>query len=494
MLSNKSLKPLVLIGIILMAWGMLAAWSITDSYLGNRYGSFDPRSFAMGSASTFNDESPFAIAVNPANLSLMKGSLGLQTSLYFARNEDNRAVPLYNSFDSYIDDAVYSSNTNMYDDYAAALYGRYSYDLFNAALGFYYKPMLNFDGDYSEQVRNNYGTDNDIYPEIIAMNQIRNKGILNQAGFAFSTGTNFGGYLPDYFPLFDYTASINFGLDYSILNGDMEAKTSVLWTDRAKEIVQVVNPAFLLPDYRESLDYSLEGDQFKYGVTLNLNKRFGIGFTLTEKATLTQKGTLITDLTASNTNAAFNDTLTFKNDYILPSEMRFGLSYKPQNIMRTWFNADLEYVKWSDISKVFDDVYNIYVGVEHHVENRFPLRLGFQAVNSWLYDVETDIVDSQPVMVCITKKIITPMITAGSGFSLAKNVTVDLGFGYGWREYEAVDMFGDAHYNDRIHTGHSTALLWRNPQHLNLSNRGWENPDKVRESFISLNSGISFKW
>jgi hypothetical protein len=73
---------------------------------------------------------------------------------------------------------------------------------------------------------------------------------------------------------------------------------------------------------------------------------------------------------------------------------------------------------------------------------------------------------------------------------------LDLGFGYTWREYDAVDMFGDAYYNDKQYTGASnnSANIWTNPQYVNLITRGWDNPDKVRENNISLNAGISFTW
>ena len=85
------------------------------------------------------------------------------------------------------------------------------------------------------------------------------------------------------------------------------------------------------------------------------------------------------------------------------------------------------------------------------------------------------------------------MITGGSSIKLMDNLKIDLGFGYTWREYEAVDMFGDAYYNDKQYTGSSSYVLWPN-SHITLKNRGWENPDKIRENNISLNAGLNFTW
>ncbi len=48
----------------------------------------------------------------------MRKTLGFSVNTYLNRNEDNRSIPLYNSFDNYIDDSVYSSNINTFDNYA----------------------------------------------------------------------------------------------------------------------------------------------------------------------------------------------------------------------------------------------------------------------------------------------------------------------------------------------------------------------------------------
>ncbi|MGC9362324.1 MAG: hypothetical protein ACP5F3_05280, partial [Candidatus Syntrophosphaera sp.] len=93
----------------------------------------------------------------------------------------------------------------------------------------------------------------------------------------------------------------------------------------------------------------------------------------------------------------------------------------------------------------------------------------------------------------IAKKIITPMITGGSSIHLGYNLNLDLAFGYSWREYEALDLFGDSYYDDRQYTGENSYQLWPN-QYIELADRGWENPDKVRENNINLRTSLSFTW
>ncbi len=464
-------RSLIIIALLLAAAAGLSAWSITDTYFGNKFSALDARDFSMGGTGAFDDMRPFGIAVNPANLTLMHRKIGLAGSLFLDRNEDNRMLPLYNSFDNYIDDAVYASNINIYDDYAAAGFGSYQLGKFRLGLGAYYQPVLSFDGNYGEQIRNNRNTDYDGYPEKVADNAIANEGLLQQASGVASLGFQAG----DYF-------DVNLGLDFGMLFGNLESSKTIRWSQWA--IDQVGDG--VLPNYTQSQDIDLEGSRLKAGASIRIDDHFGIAGTFTNKATLDRTGEATTLQDAWLNHAAIDTTTTVSEDYILPLEIRLGLNYQPRNIMRTWFNIEGEYVKYSDVDERYADVFNIYAGVEHHVKNRLPLRLGFQAVSTYLRVVEDD-------GAIIAKRIITPTITAGSSVHLTNNLFLDLGFGYSWREYEALDLFGDAYYNDKLYTGDSTYALWPN-SHINLTNRGWENPDKVRESNVSLSTSLSFTW
>ncbi len=467
----KSMKSILLASLMLCSLALLSAWSITDTYFGNKLLTLDARSQAMGGSGTFNDLRPFGISTNPANLTLMQKTLGLQGGMHINRNEDNRHVPLYNSFDNYIDDAVYASNINFFDDYAGAGFGSYRFGAFRLGLGAYYKPLLSFDGIYKEEIRNNRNTDNDGYPEKIAINEIRNEGLLNQMAGVFSLGYQL-----------DDNLELNLGADFSLLNGSVNNLKTIRWSQWAINTAGQV----VLPEFTQEEDYELEGNQIKAGLAIRANRRFGFGATYIPKTTLDRTGSIITLRDAYLGQAAIGDTTAISEDYILPPQTRIGINYQPRNIMRTWFNLDVEYVQYSEISGHFDDVFNFYAGVEHHVENRLPLRLGFQAVNTYLRNVEAD-------GSIIAKKIITPMITAGSSFELVKGIQLDLGFGYSWREYEALDLFPDGYYNDKQYTGSSSYILWPN-QYIALTNRGWENPDKVRENNISLSASLTFTW
>jgi len=464
----------------------LSAYSITDGYFGNRVYGFDSRSFGLGNTGVFDELRPFGISNNPANLTLMRKSFGLQGGLNLTRNEDTRLVPLYNSFDNYIDDAVYASNINAYDDYAGLAFATKKMLWLRSGIAVYHKPLISYDGNFEEQIRNNRNTDNDVYPEAIARNSIENEGLLNQLGIAMSIGVEVGD---------DIT--VNLGHDYSFLEGKITEQRSIRWTDWARNTVTTANPAYVLPDSTFTQKTELSGHQFKFGAAVKINQRFGFGLVYVPKAKLDRSGSFIAIRDSSRLSNEIVQTGDIDELYILPAEYRIGINYQPRNVMRTWFNLDAEFVRWSDVNKYFEDAVNFYAGVEHHVQNRLPLRLGFQSVSTWRFDLEKDVqtVNGQQVItdVYITKRTITPMITGGSSIQLTKGLNLDLGFGYSWREYEALDLFRDTYYNDKLYTGQSSYLLWPN-QYINLKDRNWDNPDKIRENFINFNTSISYTW
>ena len=478
MRNHIYIKKLMLICLIAIAALQLMASSITDDYFGNPINGLDARSLGMGTAGTFNDLRPFGIAANPANLTLMKQRIGFAASMMMDRNEDNRHVPLYNSFDSYIDDAVYASNIDIYDQFAAAGFGTLTSGDIRFGLGAFYAPIISFDGDYYEEIRNNRNTDNDGYPEKLATNKIKNRGSLVQKAAIFSFGHDLGP-----------SMQLNLGLQYSLLSGKQEYAKTIHWSQWAKDTFANAtgnDPAKVLPDYSLTTDAELEGAQFKMGAAIRVNERFGIAATMSPKAVLDRTGSSREHRDAYRNTAELDVTTDIDEDYILPTTIRFGVLYQPRNIMRTWLNLDLEYVHYSEISKHYDDQCNFYAGVEHWVENRFPLRLGFSATHSYLREFEAD-------GSLIAKQILTPKITAGSSFAITKFLQMDLGFAYGWREYEALDLFKDSYYNDKTYSGSSSYALWPN-SHIQLKDRDWSNPDKVRENDISLNAALSFTW
>jgi hypothetical protein len=493
MLLNKSNKSLfVILGLLVLALN-LSAWSVSDYYLGNSVPGFSARMLGMGNTGVFDTVSPLAVCLNPANLTMLERSYGLTADGLFTRNEDNRSFPLYNSFDTFIDDATYSSNINLFDDYGFGGYAKRTLnDKILLGLGLNYVPVVNFKGTYDEQVRNNRNSDDDGYPEIIAKNSFNNTGRINAMGFTLGGG----------FKLTE-VMQMNLGATLNSLTGSSEYNKSIKWSEWAMQqsISNTTLRRNVLPDsiYTNNSDYT--GTQLKIGAGLKINDRIGLGLSYTAKSELDRdskiKSVYGPDTTMVIPAGVTNDptqitTSKISDKYIMPSRVRFGFNYLPRNIMKTSFNAEVEYTTWTEVSNRFADSWDIHVGVEHQVTNRIPLRLGFQSLTEWqAQPVANSEEKSGQILDAI--KIITPSITAGSSFSVMKNVVMDLGLSFSWREYEALDLFRDGYYNDKIYSHMSSYLLWPNGYIL-PTDRGWENPDKVRESFTQISAGLTWTW
>lgn len=474
MLSHKSL---IIVALLLLSTALFG-FSISDAEFGHAYKAFDARALAMGSAGVYNNVRLGGIMQNPANVTQLDGHAGLYLSGMVNRAEDVRMVPLYNSFDVYIDDSVLASNINAYSDFGFGAYGALNFGRFKVGMASYHAPYLSFEGNYREEIRNDRNTDNDGYPEKIAQNDIENTGTLFKSGLALALNYEIADY---------YEASI--GVDYALMAADVRQEKGIRWTDWS--IAQTGED--VLPEYNRLAKYELSGSQLTFGTALRIGPRYGVGLTYIPKTTLDKSGKETIHRDAYRNTAVLDVENDLAGDFILPAKTRLGFSYFPRNVTRTIFNFDVEYEEYSGVNEFFDDVVNFYGGVEHHVIHRMPLRLGFQATNSYLLFPDGGVDSNGDPLKPMVKKIITPMITGGSGFEITKGLNVDLGFGYGFREYQALDLFPDGYYNDKTYTGSATYTLWPRG-YIDLVDRDWGNPDKVKENFITMNVGISYSF
>jgi len=447
----------------------LFSFSLLDRFSGNYINNIDARISAMGGASASGGIRLFDSNVNPANTGFLTEGFGSQLALGFLKNDDNRALPMYNSFDSYVDDATYAANVHFYEQYALGMYYKKSFRDFGLSAALMYKPYLNFENNYIEEVRNNANSDNDGYPPIIAKNFIDSEGVIDKISFLTA---------------FIYKDLFSLGLEISQMKGQNNSTKRIVWSDNAHEIMG----EGVLQDSLSYFARELEKIGFKIGSRIKVNRRFGLGLSYEPKQTFDVTGNIdgvgvedsvylfITEFDSLQ-NCIITESVSYA-DFITPSRIRFGFSYEPRNIMRTYFNGDLEFVKWTDIFSLYENELNYFFGVEHRMENGIPFRLGFN------YQTQYQIVNDNNTM--YAQKLKVPTYSIGSGFKLYKNLVCDVSVQFSRREYEILDLFPDEVYDHEE--------LWANYQYINLTNRGWENPDKVTESFLKLMTSLSFRW
>ena len=479
----------------------LFSYSLLEREAGNYVENIDTRTAAMGGAAIAGGLRLFDISVNPANLGFLPQKLGVQTSIGILKDNDNRSLPMYNFFDGYVYDAVYASNVNYFDEYSLGIYYRKNISGIGIAAAFLHKPFINFDSYYEEEVRNDENSDYDNYPPIIAKNYFEGDGAINSSGFYAALN-------------FEEIASV--GFEISRLFGDSNLKRRIMWTETARNIMVAnleeedlpagVSAYDLLPDTTNTLKRDFSDEiLFKFGVQTKLSRRISLGFTYSPKIEFdvdidgsindVDIDSLFYDYVLDANNVII-DTLYYSDyyqeiygTYKNPTKFRFGFSYEPRNIMRTYFNCDIEFVNWTDVNAQYDDEINYYIGVEHQLKNKIPLRLGFR------YQTTYQKIDDDAFI--YSNKISTPTFTAGSGFTFMNYFTLDISAELSKRRYEALDLFMDSYYNDsNYHTatnnyGEPIHFLWQNIQ---PTDRGWENPDTIDETFIKIQTSISFLW
>ncbi|MCD4795598.1 MAG: hypothetical protein K8R49_00285 [Candidatus Cloacimonetes bacterium] len=458
------MKSFLLLILLLLTMYNLYSYSILESETGNYVANFDARSTAMGSAIASGGNNLFDALINPANLGFVQNKLGCQFTALVLKDADNRSLPMYNSFDAYCDDATYASNINYFSDYAFGAHYSMKFSDINSAVSVIYRPFISFDSNYSEEVRNNHNSDNNEYPPIIAKNYIDSEGAINSLSFLTA---------------FTYKDFVSCGIEVSRLLGDSDEERSIIWSDQALEKLDI------LTDTTNTLTREFEAFQVKVGGKVKINQRLGFGIAFSPKIEFDVTGdkdgvdveNAVYTYTGFDSLDIPTDSLMY-SEFITPTRLRAGISYEPRNIMKTYFNCDIEYIKWSDVNSLYDDELSYYIGIEHSLKNKMPIRLGFNYQTCYSLHQHSGKVFADRVTI--------PAFTAGTGFTFLENFNFDVSFEFSTRQYEALDLFPDSFYD--------YDELWEFPQYLNFQDRGWENPDTVKETFFGLHTSISFKW
>ncbi len=424
------------------------AYSLFEYENGNYIHTSSARSRAMGTSGVAGGQSLFDSSLNPANISIMKNKLNADLAITFTKDEENRSIPLFNFFDSYIDNSTYSNNSNIFTDVSAGVAYSIQNERLTYSAGLMFRPLVDFSAKYEEQVRNDADSDADTYPPILAKNFKEGEGAINAYSALLSSS----------YSITDVNR-LALGVEIALLNGSQNQESRIVWTEFANsEAGQGVLKDSL---FKSTRDY--DGILFKMGANYTLNERVQLGFAYQPK--------IKCDMTGKNTvNFGTINTVTeYDADYIIPASMRWGLTYLPRNPFKTTFQMDMEYNKYSDVSKFYDDTYSLYIGMEHYIGRAIPLRLGFKHEQSF-GDAEIGAISM-------------PTVSAGTAFPIAKNLVCNLSGEFSTRTYETLDLFHDSFYD---HTG-----LWTT---IKPKDRGWENPDKVEEQFFKVQTNISYTW
>lgn len=458
-------KNIILLLIVLTV-GILSGYSLNEFHYGYKLNTFDATAVSLGNTGTAGSSNPFGITLNAINTLNQAGEFGFETSINSAKVEDKRSIPMYNSFNSYINESTYTAQENINYNLGVAITYNYKFEDKKSRVGFglYTAPKYSFIGDYNEEVRNNDNSNDDNYPAKIAVNKIKNKGSLMAYGAALAYQHSFDN--------MKYLKNLAIGVNLELLDGNAKSTKSIRFTDWAHNRAGYG----ILPDYEEVYDRDLSGFATQFSINYEVNHRTTLAFVFNPKVTIDVDAT-----SRLNTIKTYADSIVVEPlavvgadllkkdimlaDYDLPSAYKLALQFKPRNILKTTFNVEAELVRWSETNKLFEDKFNYYLGVEHKIIETVPVRMGFSSTHS--YDIAYDDEFSYAV------ELMTPTVALGTGFEFSNRLRADLGFTYAFRKYETLDLFMDEYYD--------YPALWPNT-HINLKNRDWSNPDTVKEN------------
>ena len=134
-----------------LAAGPAVADSALDRYFGTPELGSSVRSRSMGGAGSALDQGAYSLVDNPAGIAIFRGSR-FDLGVGLLRASETRFVPLFDTFDSYVDDAAIAINNHQY----AALQGGIVWDpgLANGlAVGFGLFDRFDPRYDYSDERR-----------------------------------------------------------------------------------------------------------------------------------------------------------------------------------------------------------------------------------------------------------------------------------------------------------------------------------------------------
>lgn len=462
-------RKIIILLLTVLAVGTLSGYSLNESHYGYRLNTFDATAVSMGNTGTAGSSNPLGITLNAINTLNQNKEFAFETTINANKVEDKRSFPMYNSFNSYINESTYTAQENIFYNIGAAVSGRYDLDDLNQiGFGLYMTPKYSFAGEYHEEVRNNDNSNDDNFPAKIAINKINNEGGLYAFGVALAVQYSFDNYT--------YFKSFAIGANIEKLTGNANSDKTIRFTDWAH-----ANAGYgTLLDYEESYSRDLSGIGSQFSFNYKVNHRANLSFVFSPKTTIEvdagsklnsyrtyADSTNLVSLIPTGVDSLRQEIML--NDYDLPSTYRFAFQFKPRNVLKTTFNVEAELVRWSETNKLFEDKYNYYLGIEHKIIETVPVRVGFSSTHS--YDLAYDNEFAYAV------ELMTPTVALGTGFEFSKSLRADLGFSYSFRKYETLDLFMDEYYDN--------ASLWPNT-HIDLQNRDWSNPDTVKENIFDF--------
>jgi hypothetical protein len=334
----------------------LAGPALGAGALDRRYGTpelgLSARSRAMGGAGAALPGGAFGLVDNPATLALRRGSR-IDLTGGISRASENRLVPLFDTFDSYVDDAAIAINDHVYGSLSGGVVwdpgfpsGPMHGFVFAAGVFDRYDPRY----DYQDERRTTATTD-----EIVAERFIRTRGTLR--------AWSFGAAVP-------IRERATIGAAVQWYEG--------VWTDRDALVPRT--PA--VSGRTSEAERRLAGHSLTLGGTFDVDAHLRAALAFETRPDLRDEFTQWEDDSLVTPAGA-------RADLRLPWRLHAGAAYRPRNTLRTTFVLDVVYTPWTEVEDPLDtgptllDTWDARFGLEHEVLEGLPGRVGFRYARSY---------------------------------------------------------------------------------------------------------------
>lgn len=406
--------PIVFLLLLLFAAFAAGAELFPNAELGVRPGAYSARSLALGRTMLTMESGAPALLGNPALLAVPGDRLRFDVTADVTRIKETRAYPIHDAFDGILAYNNYTMNDHLFSKLDGGIvynmpYGR----LPVLALGVGTYSVYRFDYRYREEVRYRNAVGG-ILDLPLANNRLDINGDLR----SFSCGLAIRERLP-----------LSLGLGFSVLTGDWTYEEGTYWV--VEDSTNIVTRT----------EYSLDGvpSEMTVGLAYDLSERVSLGarslfptsrFDYDAHTQKEQKG-----------DTSYSDT-TLSVRY--PSRFGLGVQFRPRNEFMPRLVLEGEYITYSDVQEVWDDVIEIRAGVEQQVVRGVPVRAGF------FYAKAPD-----------SNERALAVFSTGIGFQY-KKALADFGMEVGKINYTYPDLFPNTRFGgaridvDRVETG-----LWR---------------------------------
>jgi hypothetical protein len=345
--------------------GTAGAFTLLDAGFGSPNGGASPRSLAMGSTGSALYQGSQGLYFNPATLMPESPWGAFDFSLGVSQANEDRSVPLWDSFNSYVDDTVVASNRNRYGNATGGVIVRLPSTAMSLAVGVF--DRYDFQYDYYEEFRNPDGTD-----PAADRDRIIEERVISQDGVLRSLSA---GYSAELF------GRAKLGLSVHRYTGDPSREVRRVNYQTSTTTVSQV-------------DQELRGWGWSLGAWGHPSERVDVGISYEGAFKLDGTRSTLESVTGSPDVTTAGDNTV---DY--PGTLRFGAVYHPRNRLRTTFVVEMERRFWESldtpVTSVFgdtlqvQDTWDLRVGLEHVFYTNLPVRFGFRYLQNYA-DTESE--------------------------------------------------------------------------------------------------------